>query len=137
MFLLPVVECVPVQNQAASQKLLQKMSKANANEQRSRGRKYRGKERQEEPVTFTLDEWEKRKANTKLQIKNEHMDTSHDEDLAWQLQSQLDLEDYHVRVCSFIAVLLCFLFSNVLQCLIEFFPTCTGTKSARNRGRKY
>ncbi|GLT28968.1 hypothetical protein SLA2020_038660 [Shorea laevis] len=92
-----VVESVPVQNQAASQKLLQKMSKANPNDQRSRGRKYRGKERQEEPVTLTLDEWEKRKTSAKLQIKNEHMDTSHDEDLAWQLQSQLDLEDYHVQ----------------------------------------
>ncbi|KAK8682899.1 hypothetical protein V6N13_038979 [Hibiscus sabdariffa] len=91
-----VVESVPVQNQAAAQKLLQKMGHSNQDGQHSRGRKYRGKGKQEEPVVFTLDEWEKRKVDAKPQAINEYPATSRDEDLARQLQAQLDLEDYHV-----------------------------------------
>ncbi|GMI97698.1 hypothetical protein like AT5G19950 [Hibiscus trionum] len=86
-----VIESVPLQNQAAAQKLLQKMG-------HSRGRKHRGKGKQEEPVVFTLDEWEKRKGGTKPQTINEYPETSRDEDLARQLQAQLDMEDYHFSV---------------------------------------
>ncbi|KAK0570842.1 hypothetical protein LWI29_007346 [Acer saccharum] len=92
-----VAESFPVQNQAASQKLLQKMNNPNRDHQYSRGRKGRGKGREEEPAVFTLDEWEKRKAGAKPSMKIEHPDISHDEDLAWQLQNQLDLEDSHVQ----------------------------------------
>ncbi|OMO57993.1 hypothetical protein COLO4_34948 [Corchorus olitorius] len=90
-----VAESVPLQNQAASQKLLQKMSHSNLDDRHSRGRKYRGKGKQEEPAVLTLDEWEKMKAGAKPQIRHELPETSGDEDLAWQLQAQLDLEDYH------------------------------------------
>ncbi|XVF88467.1 hypothetical protein PTKIN_Ptkin19aG0053800 [Pterospermum kingtungense] len=93
-----VAESVPLQNQAASQKLLQKMNHSNLDARHSKGRKNRGKGRQEEPVVFTLDEWEKWKAGAKPQMRNELPETSCDEDLARQLQSQLDLEDYHVGV---------------------------------------
>ncbi|MBA0730608.1 hypothetical protein Golax_025372 [Gossypium laxum] len=93
-----VAESAPLQNQAASQKLLQKMSNSNLDSRHARGRKYRGKGKQEEPMVFTLDEWEKRKVGTKPQTRIEYPETSCDEDLARQLQAQLDLEDYHVSV---------------------------------------
>ncbi|XP_017644450.2 uncharacterized protein LOC108485111 isoform X3 [Gossypium arboreum] len=91
-----VAESAPLQNQAASQKLLQKMSHSNLDNRHSRGRKYKGKGKQEEPMVFTLDEWEKRKVGTKPQTRIEYPETS-DEDLARQLQAQLDLEDYHTQ----------------------------------------
>lgn len=90
-----VVESLPVQNQAASQKLLQKMSTPNQDNQHSRGRKYRGKGKEEEPAVFTLEEWEKRKVGAKPFVNHMLPDTSNDEDLAWQLQNQLDLGDSH------------------------------------------
>ncbi|GAY50509.1 hypothetical protein CUMW_127240 [Citrus unshiu] len=90
-----VVESFPVQNQAASQKLLQKMSTSNQDNRHSRGRRYRGKGKEEEPAVFTLEEWEKRKAGAKPFVNHKLPDTSNDEDLAWQLQNQLDLEDSH------------------------------------------
>ena len=96
---LTVVESVPVQNQAAAQKLLQKMSNPNQDDRHSRGRKHRGKGREDEPVVFTMDEWENRKAGTKPLVKDGFPDISRDEDLAWQLQNQFDLEDSHVRIC--------------------------------------
>lgn len=74
------------------------MSHSNLDGRHSRGRNYRGKGKQEEPTVFTLDEWEKRKVGTKPQTRNEYPETSCDEDLARQLQAQLDLEDYHVSV---------------------------------------
>ncbi|KAE8666899.1 transmembrane protein 19-like [Hibiscus syriacus] len=91
-----VVESVPVQNQAAAQKLLQKMGHSNQDGRHSRGRNYRGKGKQEEPVVFTLDEWEKRNVGAKPQI-NEYPETSRDEDLARQLQAQLDMEEYNAQ----------------------------------------
>uniref|UniRef100_A0A803NWY7 RecQ mediated genome instability protein 1 OB-fold domain-containing protein n=1 Tax=Cannabis sativa TaxID=3483 RepID=A0A803NWY7_CANSA len=92
------VEYVPVQNQAAAQKLLQKLN--NQNDQHYKGRRFKGKERREEPSTFTLDEWEKRKAgaSTKPLIGPGHQHLSHDEELAWQLQHQFDLEDSNVSI---------------------------------------
>ncbi|GAV88718.1 DUF1767 domain-containing protein [Cephalotus follicularis] len=92
-----VAEAVPVQNQAAAQKLLQKMSHPNRGDNKhSRGQKHRGKGKQEEQQVFTLAEFEKRKAGEQHWMNNELPETSHDEHLAWQLQNQLDLEDSHV-----------------------------------------
>ncbi|XP_038700761.1 uncharacterized protein LOC119997670 isoform X2 [Tripterygium wilfordii] len=95
-----VAECVPVQNQAASQKLLQKMSEPNKRDWHAKGRRNKGKAKQEEMPVFTLDEWEKSKAGAKTGVKNELSNTSGDEDLAWQLQNQLDMEDPNVPICS-------------------------------------
>ncbi|XVE98239.1 hypothetical protein REPUB_Repub03eG0088500 [Reevesia pubescens] len=113
-----VVESVPPQNQAASQKLLQKMSHSNVDGRSSKGRKYRGKGKQEEPVVFTLDEWEKSKAGIKSQMRNELPETSGDEDLARQLQTQLDLEDYHVSV---LATLSCSCLQWCCICYLTMF----------------
>jgi tudor domain-containing protein 3 len=93
-----VVESVPVQNQAAAQKLLQKMSNQNQDDRHSRGRKYRWKGKQEEPVVFTLTEWEMKKAGAKPLVKDGFPEISRDEDLALQLQNQFDLEDSHVSI---------------------------------------
>lgn len=95
---LTVVESVPVQNQAAAQKLLQKMSNQNQDDRHFRGRKHRGKGKQEEPIVFTMNEWENRKAGAKPLVKDGHPDISRDGDLAWQLQNQFDLEDSHVSI---------------------------------------
>ncbi len=92
------MEFVPVQNQAAAQKLRQKMSHQNQDGRHSRGRKYRGKEREEERVVFTLDEWERRNGERKPVTKDGFPNLSRDEDLARQLQNQFDLEDSHVSV---------------------------------------
>ncbi|PQP95764.1 tudor domain-containing protein 3 [Prunus yedoensis var. nudiflora] len=67
-----VIEAVPVQNQAAAQKLLQKMSHQNRDDRHSR-------------------------AGAKPSIRNPFAQSSHDEELARQLQNQFDLEDYHVQ----------------------------------------
>ncbi|KAM7260134.1 hypothetical protein ACFE04_015875 [Oxalis oulophora] len=91
-----VAEAVPVQNQAAAQKLLQKMNNPNQENRQFRGRKYRGKAKEEEQQVFTLDEWEKRKAGAKPYVKNEIPNTNNDEDLARQLQNQLNMEDSYM-----------------------------------------
>lgn len=91
-----VSEAVPVQNQAAAQKLLQKMSQPSQMERNPRGPKHRFKGKQEETEVLTLDEWEKRKGNKPL-TGSRKQDISRDEELAWQLQNQLDLEDFHGR----------------------------------------
>ncbi|GFY96303.1 integral membrane protein [Actinidia rufa] len=65
-----VVEAVPVQNQAAAQKLLQKMSQPNRDDRHFRGRRHRGKGKR----------------------KNHRQD----DNLAWQLQNQSDLEDLQI-----------------------------------------
>ncbi|XP_022145032.1 tudor domain-containing protein 3 [Momordica charantia] len=92
-----VVEAVPVQNQAASQKLLHKMSQQDGNHRHFNNRKHRGKGRMEDPVVYTLEEYERRKSGTNQIPKNASSYTSHDEQLAWQLQNQFDLEDSHVQ----------------------------------------
>ncbi|XP_048133289.1 tudor domain-containing protein 3 [Rhodamnia argentea] len=87
-----VADSAPVQNQAAAQKLLQKMNRQGMQNQHFKGRKHKGKGKQEEGQVFTLDEWEQRNASAKLP------NMSHDEELARQLQNQFDLEDvHHVR----------------------------------------
>lgn len=86
------MESVPIQNQAAAQKLLQRMSQPSQENQQHRGRRNKGKGRQEEAQVFTLEEWEKRKADVKAPME-ELPDIAYDEDLAWQLQNQFDLED--------------------------------------------
>ncbi|RZC75300.1 hypothetical protein C5167_050785 [Papaver somniferum] len=93
-----VVEAVPVQNQAAAQKLLQKMSQPPTRGDRNfRGPRHKGKGREEEQAVLTLDEWERRKGGVKPLVQNEFHDISKDEELARQLQNQLDLEDIHAR----------------------------------------
>lgn len=101
-----MVESFPVQNQAASQKLLQKMSNPHQSSQYSRGRKYRGKGKEDEQQVFTLDEYEKRKAGVKLVVEKDIPDTSGDQDLAWKLQKQLDMEDTRVSITSLICLLI-------------------------------
>ncbi|XP_052157188.1 uncharacterized protein LOC127774935 isoform X1 [Oryza glaberrima] len=89
-----VSEAIPVQNQAAAQKLLQKMTQAVPEDRYGRGHRFKGKGRQEDTPVFTLDEWEKRKsAGLKSTAQSYIDDTSRDEELARQLQEQLDLED--------------------------------------------
>ncbi|XP_043699331.1 tudor domain-containing protein 3 [Telopea speciosissima] len=90
-----VAEAVPVQNQAAAQKLLQKMSQPSRDDRHSRpfrGPRNRGKEKQEEE-SLTLDEWERIKGGGKSQLRDEIQDISRDEEIAWQLQNQLNIED--------------------------------------------
>lgn len=87
-----MVESIPVQNQAASQKLLEKMNNNGRGDRFARGGKHRGKGKFEEAMT--LDEWEKRKASANSSMKQGIPDIRQDEDLARQLQNQFDLEDH-------------------------------------------
>ena len=104
-----VSEAVPVQNQAAAQKLLQKMTQPAQGDRNARGHKHRFKGKQEETQVFTLEEWERRKGNNmKPTMPTYTQDVSRDEELAWQLQNQYDLEDVHVSF---------------------FFDTCYSTKA--------
>lgn len=90
-------EAVPVQNQAAAQKLLQKMNQPMQGDRNFGGHKNRFKGKQEETQVFTLEEWERRKSiNLKPTMASHAQDISQDEELARQLQNQLDLEDFHV-----------------------------------------
>lgn len=93
-----MAEAVPVQNQAAAQKLLQKLNQPNWDDRHSRGGKHRGKGRgrQEELPVFTLEEWERRKAGGNLAVRDELAGVSQDEALAQQLQNQFDMEDHQV-----------------------------------------
>lgn len=96
------------------------MSTPNQDNRHSRGRRYRGKGKEEEPAVFTLEEWEKRKAGAKPFVNHKLPETSNDEDLAWQLQNQLDLEDSHVNILlSLTVVVIVFSF----QCLILMFSS--------------
>ncbi|XP_076909505.1 uncharacterized protein LOC143566783 [Bidens hawaiensis] len=91
-----VAESVPVQNQAAAQKLLQKMSNSNRNEGQSRGWKPRGRGKDDsESSVLTLEEWERKRANGSSSMRQENPNVNQDEDLARQLQNQFDLEDFH------------------------------------------
>ncbi|CAH2072322.1 unnamed protein product [Thlaspi arvense] len=93
-----VVEAVPLQNQAAAQILLEKM-KHSSNERQYQGRRGRGRGRgrgrqDDDSAVFTLEEWEKRNTGGAVLAAADHpSDTTRDEDLAWQLQNQFDLED--------------------------------------------
>lgn len=93
-----VVEAVPVQNQAASQKLLHKMSQQDGNRRHFNNRNHRGKGRMEDQVVYTLEEYERRKSGTSQLPKETSSYTNHDEELAWQLQNQFDLEDSQVSI---------------------------------------
>ncbi|XP_021835265.1 uncharacterized protein [Spinacia oleracea] len=92
-----VAEYIPIQNQAAAQKLLQKMNNPKHNNERYRASRYKGKEYQEEKQVFTLEEWERRKAEAIPAARNEPLDLNHDEALARQLQNQFNLEDQEQR----------------------------------------
>ncbi|KAL0923876.1 hypothetical protein M5K25_004660 [Dendrobium thyrsiflorum] len=90
-----VIEAVPVQNQVAAQKLLQKMVQPMHEGRDPRGHKARFKGKQEVAPVFTLDEWERRKASSSKAIGMANIQNINgDEELARQLQSQLDMEDY-------------------------------------------
>nr|GMC92225.1 tudor domain-containing protein 3 [Ipomoea batatas] len=91
-----VAESFPVQNQAASQKLLQKMSQPTRGNHRTRGQRHRGKGKEEDSHLLTLDEWERSKTGN-FSGTQKLSDISQDEDLARQLQEQFDLEDVHVQ----------------------------------------
>jgi hypothetical protein len=66
-------------------------------ERHGRGHRFKGKSRQEDTPVFTLEEWERRKTVGSASTAERHVqDTSRDEELARQLQEQLDLEDSHV-----------------------------------------
>ncbi|XP_052184106.1 uncharacterized protein LOC127796081 [Diospyros lotus] len=92
-----VVEYVPLQNQAASQKLLLKMSQPNQEDRHFRVRKHRGKGKQEDTPVLTLEEWERRKAGAHPLKSDGFPNVSQDEDLAQQLQYQFHLEDLHIQ----------------------------------------
>lgn len=95
---ITVTASVPVQNQVAAQKLLQKTSQFNFSDRNSRSQRRRGKDKEEESSLITLDEWERRKTGIDLPTTHEHSHFSQDEDLARQLQKQFDLEDNHVTI---------------------------------------
>ncbi|KAJ3694170.1 hypothetical protein LUZ60_009650 [Juncus effusus] len=99
------IEAVPVQNQAASQKLLQKMQEP-VNNYKPRHNRFRNREAEDEKPVFTLDEWEKRnnyanapdKRNNYVNAPDKRNyynapNTSNDEEMARMLQRQMDLED--------------------------------------------
>lgn len=114
---MAVIETVPVQNQAASQKLLLKMNhRPNQGAWQPKSQKYRGKNKQEESQVFTLEEWEKSNAGPKRLTNNDLPDTSCDEDLASKLQYQLDVEDFQVNILSF-------LFLDFLLLLLLFWSS--------------
>lgn len=101
---LTVAEAVPFQNQAAAQKLLQKMSQPPPRGgHRSRGRHRGGGQGREEEEShlLTLEEWERRKTGANLSAAHDFPDVSQDEDLARQLQQQLDFDDFHVSKYGF------------------------------------
>lgn len=87
-----------MQNQAAAQKLLQKLNHPNQDDRRYKGRRHRGKGREEDPVVFTLEEYENRKAQVRPSDREKPQDIGHDEELARQLQNQFNLEDSRVSV---------------------------------------
>ncbi|URD87178.1 ADP,ATP carrier protein 1 [Musa troglodytarum] len=65
-------------------------------EMHSRVHKHKFKAKQEEAAVFTLDEWERTKGmKLKPMMTGEKQDTSRDEELARQLQNQLDLENFN------------------------------------------
>uniref|UniRef100_A0A803MQ65 RecQ mediated genome instability protein 1 OB-fold domain-containing protein n=1 Tax=Chenopodium quinoa TaxID=63459 RepID=A0A803MQ65_CHEQI len=92
-----VTEYIPIQNQAAAQKLLQKMNNPNHGNERHRGSRYKGRGYEEEKQVFTLEEWERRKAEGNPAARKEPLDLSHDEALARQLQNQFNLEEQEQR----------------------------------------
>lgn len=86
-------DSVPIQNQAASQKLLKKMSdkgRERGEFKHGRSGKFRGN--REETALLTLDEWEVQKGKMKATSSSWSDDVSQDAELARQLQNQLDLE---------------------------------------------
>ncbi|XP_071717163.1 uncharacterized protein [Rutidosis leptorrhynchoides] len=93
----PKEDTVPIQNQAAAQKLLQKMSNYNRNEGgHTRGWKQRGRgyKDDDDSAVLTLEEWERKRAGGTSSVQHETLKVNEDEDLARQLQRQFDLEDF-------------------------------------------
>jgi tudor domain-containing protein 3 len=76
-----------------------------------RGHRFKGKNKQDDAPVFTLEEWERRKAVGSVSTAERHIqDTSRDEELARQLQEQLDMEDSHV---SFTPTSYCFSLKSI------------------------
>ena len=88
-----VADYTPIQNQAAAQKLKQKLNNPIHHNERHKGQRYRGKGKEEEKPVFTLDEWERRKTGGSPVAREQHPDLTCDEELAWRLQNEFDLED--------------------------------------------
>ncbi|KAL7097015.1 hypothetical protein ACP275_10G116300 [Erythranthe tilingii] len=96
-----VTASIPVQNQVAAQKLLQKTT---GQQNFSRGQRHnRERFQEEESSLMTLDEWERRRTRTGIDLPTSHdySNIRQDEDLARQLQEQFDLEDIHVILIFF------------------------------------
>lgn len=118
------MESVPIQNQAAAQKLLQKLNHPNQGDRHPRGRKYRGKGIEEDPNVLTLEEYEKRKAQAKYsKVPN----ISNDEDLAWQLHNQLNLEDSQVCKEIFLGIFVNCATFTFLPFQVNVVYICSGT----------
>ncbi|KAL3642934.1 hypothetical protein CASFOL_013749 [Castilleja foliolosa] len=92
-----VTASVPVQNQMAAQKLLQKTSQPDFKDHKFRNQRHRGKAKEEDSSLLTLDEWERRKTGIDLVETHEHSNISQDEELARQLQKQFELEDIYAQ----------------------------------------
>lgn len=95
---ITVAASVPVQNQVAAQKLLQKTNQPSFSDRNSRFQRRRGKDTEDDSSLLTLDEWERRKTGSNIQTTHEHQHYSQDEELARQLQEQFDLEENHVTI---------------------------------------
>ncbi|GJR60534.1 hypothetical protein Tco_1502696 [Tanacetum coccineum] len=94
-----VAESDPLQNQAATQKLLQKMNNYNRNEGHYRGLKPRGMGKDEDAsAVLTLDEWERKRTIGSSSLRQETPNVNQDEDLARQLQNQFDLNFVYILV---------------------------------------
>nr|BAJ07982.1 hypothetical protein [Silene latifolia] len=128
-----VAEYVPIQNQAATQKLLQKMNHPSHNSERHRGHRFRGKEIEDDKPVFTLDEWERRKAGAIPGVRGEPLDLSRDELLARQLQNQFNLEDQEQRGPQRVGA------EDIRMCMFSFErdndADSYGRGSSRGRGR--
>eukprot|EP00249_Psilotum_nudum_P021787 c28246_g1_i2 orf=601-1677(+) len=98
------LELTPLQNRAASQKLLEKQSLRDSGHAQGRGeRARRGKGgrhersgRNEEKATLTLDEWESRNAAVNSSF-HRRQDISSDAALAWKLQQELNMGGLEVE----------------------------------------
>lgn len=120
-------EAVPIQNQAASQKLLKKMSdkgKQRGEFKHGRSGKFRGN--QEATALLTLDEWELQKGKLKA-TSSWSEDVSQDAELARQLQNQLDLEDSNVKMTHE---------QEAERIRMSIFNFGNTSNSSENRGRK-
>lgn len=117
-------EAVPIQNQAASQKLLKKMNDKGREFKHGRSGRFRGN--QESTALLTLDEWELQKGKMKA-TSSWSDDVSQDAELARQLQNQLDLEASNVKMAQE---------QEAERIRMSIFNFGNTNNSSENRGRK-